>query len=230
MESSDRKETMNTIISESSELKQQSQVREDEEQSRILLMNTIQDLKQQNEKLSKALEDQQRRIDTIDNIRRTRRSGNSNPRRSTLYMLNTPHRVNDRTSMGGIINTTSGSLEEAEENENDDYGDVDASNDMEVGILMHDDQPFETGAGEPRPDLRRRLRRRTAGEVKKIHLERIGQRRGVHVPVVQVQAASEPEHDVADLLAIPQLAHHLVGGRMFSGSRHRPFPPTDWAA
>src|ERR1700722_6934609 len=102
MESSDRKETMNTIISESSELKQQSQVREDEEQSRILLMNTIQDLKQQNKKLSKALEDQQRRIDTIDNIRRTRRSGNSNPRRSTLYMLNTPHRVkfNDRTSMG----------------------------------------------------------------------------------------------------------------------------------
>src|SRR5271163_3089868 len=94
--------------------------------------------------------------------------------------------------------------------------------DVEVGILVHDDQPLETGAGEPRPDLWTRRRRRTAGEVEKIHDERIGQGCGAHVPVMQVEAAPETEHDVADLLPVPQLAHHLVGGWMFSGSRHRP--------
>src|SRR5947208_2455870 len=76
-----------------------------------------------------------------------------------------------------------------------------------------DDQPLETGAGELRPDLRRR--RRTACEIEEIDLERIGQRRGVHVPVMQVEAASEAQHDVADLLAVPQLTHHLVRGRIF---------------
>ena len=40
-------------------------------------------------------------------------------------------------------------------------------------------------------------------------------RRGVHVPVVQVQAASETQHDIADLLPVPQLAHHLFGAWIF---------------
>src|SRR5271169_6406837 len=46
--------------------------------------------------------------------------------------------------------------------------------DVEVGILMHDDQPLEAGTGEPRPYLRRRCRRRTTGKVEEIDVEGIG--------------------------------------------------------
>src|SRR5271166_3513163 len=46
--------------------------------------------------------------------------------------------------------------------------------DVKVGVLMHDNQPLETGAGEPRPYLRRRCRRRTTGKVEEIDLEGIG--------------------------------------------------------
>ena len=87
---------------------------------------------------------------------------------------------------------------------------------------MHDDQPLETGAGEMRPDFRRCRRRRTTGEVEKIDLERISQSRGVHVPVVQVEAPSEAQHDITDLLAVPQHAYHLFGRRVFCRSCHQP--------
>ena len=93
--------------------------------------------------------------------------------------------------------------------------------DMEVGVLMHDDQPLEASAGEPRPYLRGRRRRRATGEVEEVHLEGISQCCRVHIPVMQVQATPETEHDIADVLPVPQLAHHLVGSWRCSASHHR---------
>ena len=92
--------------------------------------------------------------------------------------------------------------------------------DVEIGILMHDDEPLQTCAGEIRPDFRRGRRRRAAGEVEEIDLERIGQGCGVHVPVVQVEAAAEAQHDVADLLTVPELAYHLFSRRISLRNRH----------
>ena len=48
------------------------------------------------------------------------------------------------------------------------------------------------------------------GQVEEVNLERVGQGGRVHVPVVQVQTAADAQHHVADLLPVPQLAHHLI--------------------
>ena len=89
--------------------------------------------------------------------------------------------------------------------------------DVEVGILMHDNQPLKAGAGKSCPNFRSGVCRRAAGQIEKIHLEGIGERCRVHVPVMQVQPTSETEHNVADLLPVPQLANDLVGAEGLSG-------------
>jgi hypothetical protein len=94
----------------------------------------------------------------------------------------------------------------------DAIGLVAVDRDVEVGVLVHHRQAFQAGAGEAGPYLRRGDGGRPPGQVEEVHLERVCQGGRVHVPVVQVQAAAEAQHNVTDLLPVPQLAHHLIDG------------------
>src|ERR1700722_8483282 len=80
------------------------------------LIATILHLQEQQEKSQKFIQElileRQRKIDP-DEMKSPRRSDISNPHRSTMYMANTPQRVDDRTSMGGVT--------EYGEHEDDDY-------------------------------------------------------------------------------------------------------------
>jgi hypothetical protein len=80
------------------------------------LIATILRLQEQQEKSQKFIQElileRQRRIDP-DEMKSPRRSDISNPHRSTMYMANTPQRVDDRTSMGGVT--------EYGEHEDNDY-------------------------------------------------------------------------------------------------------------
>jgi hypothetical protein len=118
------------------------------------LLNVIRDLKQQREDDMKRFQDDLKK-QREDDMKRFQDMINQTKRRSTMYVPNTPHRVNDRTSMGGIANMKTSLSSEYDYEEVDPLLDeVDRSLNKNTTMKVKEPPVFD---GHPNSDVTRWL-------------------------------------------------------------------------
>jgi len=83
-------------------------VKGDEEPTTTDLLKTIKNLQLEQARKDDIIMELLSQQAEFNRVTITRRNPSSDPRRSTIYMINSPQRVNDRTSMGGILSNPSG--------------------------------------------------------------------------------------------------------------------------